>query len=233
MENWRTPGQLAVKNAGLLTASAVGLAILLSLGTWQVFRLQEKTGQIAAIDKQIAAAPAGLLQTANEYQKIRIAGEYLGGRDLKKLTSHQGSPGFEVISPFKTGGNTVILVDRGSMPEKASAVIPEGPQTLTGILRLHNKGQGIFDPENDPEAGQWYWWDIPAMQAAAKAPADAKVSPFILQLLPDPALITPPFPAVPKAELRNNHLGYAITWYGLAAALAAVTWAFLRRRKAA
>jgi surfeit locus 1 family protein len=220
-----------VKNAGLLIASAVGLAILLSLGTWQVVRLHDKTAQIAAIEAQIAAPPVALPQAANEYQKVTVDGEYLIGPDLKKLTSYNGGPGFEIITPFKTRDNTVILVDRGALPENAKATNPAGPQTLTGILRLHNKGQGLFDPENDPEVGQWYWWDIPAMQAAAKAPPDSKVSPFILQLLPDPAIVTPPFPPLPKAELRNNHLGYAITWYGLAAALAAVTGAFLRNRK--
>ncbi len=205
--------------------------ILLSLGTWQVFRLQTKTAQIAAIEKQISSEPVTLSQASSDFQKVRVAGEYLGGADLKKLTSHDGGPGFTVITPLKTSDNTVILVDRGTMSETTQATTPAGPQTLTGILRLHDKGQGLFDPENDPDGGHWYWWDIPAMQAAAKAPANAKVSTFILQLLPDPAIVTPPFPTVPKAELRNNHLGYAITWYGLAAALAAVTWAFLRKRK--
>ncbi len=231
MENWRTPARIVVKNLPVLFAAAIGLAILLWLGTWQVSRLQEKTSQIAAIDGQIAAVPVPLPEKGAEYLKVRVEGAYIPGSDLKKLTSHDGGPGYEVITPFLTRDNTMILVDRGSVAQGQTVTSPPGQQILTGLLRFHDRGQGFFDPENDPENGHWYWWDIPAMQAAANAPADSGTSPYILQLLPDPALATPPYPAVPKAELRNNHLGYAITWYGLAAALVAVTWAFLRKRK--
>jgi surfeit locus 1 family protein len=220
------------RNWPVLLASATGVAILLWLGNWQVSRLQEKTAQIAAIESQIASSPVPLPEQANDYLKVRVEGAYIPATNLKKLTSVNGGPGYEIITPFLTTDNTVILVDRGSIAESQSVTTPQGSQTLTGLLRLHDKGQGYFDPENDTDKGLWYWWDIPAMQAAANAPTDAKFSPYILQLLPDPALATPPYPAVPKAELRNNHLGYAITWYGLAAALIAVAWIFLRNRKA-
>ncbi len=221
-----------MRNAPVLITAAIGFVILLWLGTWQVSRLKEKTAQIAAIEAQIAAVPVPLPERANDYLKVRVEGAYIPVTDLKKLTSVDGGPGYEIITPFLTTDNTVILVDRGSSAEGQSVTSPHGPQTLTGLLRLHNKGQGFFDPENDTDKGLWFWWDLPAMQAAANAPTDAKFSPYILQLLPDPALATPPYPAVPKAELRNNHLGYAITWYGLAAALAVITWIFLRNRKA-
>jgi surfeit locus 1 family protein len=225
------------RNWPVLLASATCVAILLWLGTWQVSRLSEKTAQIAAIDARIVAEPVSLPERIpdgqnSEYLKVRVEGAYIPATNLKKLTSVNGGPGYEIITPFLTTDKTVILVDRGSIAESQSVTSPQGPQTLTGLLRLHNKGQGFFDPENDTEKGLWYWWDIPAMQAAANAPTDAKFSPYMLQLLPDPNLATPPFPAVPKAELRNNHLGYAITWYGLAAALIAVARIFLRNRKA-
>ncbi len=224
-----------MKNAPVLIAAAIALAILVWLGTWQVSRLHEKTAQIAAIEAQIAAAAVALpeqtSEQAKDYLKVRVEGSYISVSDVKKLTSHDGGPGYEIITPFLTKDNTVVLVDRGSIAEGQTVTSPQGPQVLTGLLRLHNRGQGFFDPENDTDKGLWFWWDIPAMQAAANAPVDARMSPYILQLLPDPALATPPYPAVPKAELRNNHLGYAITWYGLAAALLAVTWAFLRKRK--
>jgi surfeit locus 1 family protein len=90
-------------------------------------------------------------------------------------------------------------------------------------VRLHRKGRGIFDNDNDEEGNTWYWWDLPAMQAAAEAPQNAKVAPFILQK-PDIAFgATTSIQIHPaQVELSNNHLGYAITWFGLAAALLAV-----------
>jgi surfeit locus 1 family protein len=246
VENWRDLGRQQV-NAGprrwpVLFTSGLGLAILLSLGTWQVFRLQEKTAQIAAIDARIAAAPTplaeALARAANgenlEYTKVQMQGAFLAVPDLRKLGTFNGGPGYELIAPLLTDDATLVLVDRGAIPAEQRdpkyRMAPRETATHTGILRLHNKGQGLFDPDNSPETNQWYWWDIPAMLAAVDVPANAKVSNLIVQLLPEQTEQAPPFPAALKSELRNNHLGYAITWYGLAAALVAVTWAFVRKR---
>jgi surfeit locus 1 family protein len=154
--------------------------------------------------------------------------------DLRKIASFRGSAGYELIAPFLTSDNIVILVDRGTIPYDASdgtySPASLAPATVTGILRAHDKGQGYFDGDNDAEGNQWIWWDIPAMLGAVPVPADATVSRLILQRLPDESLTLPPIISAPKAELRNNHLGYAITWFGLAAALLVVAIAFLLKR---
>jgi surfeit locus 1 family protein len=222
----------------VVVSAGVGLAILVSLGTWQVFRLQDKQALIAQIDARIAAASVdGRVifsdETVPDFTKVTLQGHLLAGSDLFKLTSVTGGPGFQVLSPLLTSSNGLILVDRGAVSEDQRTALKTetGLRTYTGILRIRSGKRGVFDPDNDPKANQWYWWDVPAMLAKITHPVDAKVSPYVLQLLPDPSL--PPLPKVeqPKAELRNNHLGYAITWFGLAATLAAVTFAFLRRRK--
>jgi surfeit locus 1 family protein len=220
----------------VLLAAGLGLAILLSLGTWQVFRLQEKQALIAQINERIAAESTdGHTVLANkavpDFTKVVIEGSFIAGADLFKLRSVDGGPGFQVITPLLTPSNALIMVDRGAVSEaERSAVKTDiGPRKYTGILRLRSGKRGMFDPDNDPKANQWYWWDVPAMVATVDQPADMKVLHYILQLLPDPALPPLPKPDQPKAELSNNHLGYAITWYGLAATLAGVTFAFLRR----
>jgi surfeit locus 1 family protein len=99
---------------------------------------------------------------------------------------------------------------------------------ITGILRRH-AARATFDGDNDVAGNRWYWWDVPAMQAAA-LPGKAAATPLVLHLVQGSPGTEGLTVAPPKAELRNNHLGYAITWFGLAAALVAVTAVFLRQR---
>ena len=73
----------------------------------------------------------------------------------------------------------------------------------------------------------WYWWDLPAMIAASGLPADLKPYPFVVQLLPSSTAAEFPRPDEPKSDLANNHLGYAITWFGLALTLLGVSGFYL------
>ena len=74
------------------------------------------------------------------------------------------------------------------------------------------------------------------MLAASELPAGAKPFPYVVQLGPGETGGAFPRPDAPKAKLANNHLGYAITWFGLAATLLAVAGFYIRdirkRRKA-
>ncbi len=223
----------------VVVASLTGLAVLLSLGVWQVQRLTEKNAQIAIIDQRIAAPPKPLHEALRmheagqdiEYVKVALAGVFLDVPPVLKLTTYSGGPGYEVIQPFLTDDRHWVPVDRGAIPiELKNKPLPARAGEIQGILRFHRKGQGIFDGENNPASNEWYWWDMPAMVAALNPPAEVKVATLIVQLV-SPNDGMPPFPAPPKAELRNNHMGYALTWFGLAAALAVISILFVRQRR--
>lgn len=224
----------------LLFSSLLGLAILCSLGVWQVNRLAQKNAQIAAIDARMAAESVALSGALNrheagenvEYTKVTAKGSFLQSAELRKLTSVQGGAGFQLIAPLLTDDGILILVDRGAIPANTDNYAKAGlaPQDYQGILRYHNQGQGLFDAENDPKANQWFWWDVPAMLGQTQAPPEAKVSDLVLQLLPAQGQKLPAA-AIPKAELRNNHLGYALTWFGLAVVLAVMTLIFVIRQR--
>jgi surfeit locus 1 family protein len=217
----------------LLIASTIGLIILCGLGIWQVNRLAEKTKLILTLQVRMNAAPITITEALDrqakgedvEYLKVSLVGELDTTQTIRKLTSADGKPGWEVIAPLLTSDNVFVLVDAGQVPDVAFGPGGKMPVQMQGILRNHNKGRGLFDNDNDQAANVWYWWDVPAMQASA--PKTARQAPFIVQRLPsdDPNM---PFAPLPKVELRNNHLGYAITWFGLAAALLAVTGFFVR-----
>ncbi len=226
----------------LLLASGIGFCILCALGFWQVQRLAEKNALIAKIDAQLTAAPITLSEALKRreagedmnYIAVTASGQFSIGKEIHKLTSHQGQPGFSVISPYVSADGVVVLVDRGTVPEAFAdpATRPEKPTpSITGFLRLHDKGQGVFDAENNPGSNQWYWWDVPAMLGAAQVPPEAKVLDLVLHRLPAAGDTALPLVPAAKADLRNNHLGYAITWFGLAAALAVMTLLISFRRR--
>ncbi len=211
----------------VLVASGLGIIVLCGLGTWQVERLAQKLALIATLQQRMAAEPLAMVEALKqpdaEYLKVKATGSLDVTHVLYKQAIFHGLGGWEAIAPFKTERGTEVLVDLGSTANKDQAAKPI--TEVTGILRLHNKGRGYFDNDNNPAQNQWFWWDLTAMQKAAGLSAEAPR--LIVQALANDSGFEA---AEPKVELANNHLGYAITWFGLAMALAGVTLAFVLKK---
>ena len=224
----------------ILLVSAIGITILLGLGIWQVERLAWKEGLIAELDNRMKAEPISLQNALEkkaadqelEYVKVKLTGQ-IAGNSLRKVASVNGQPGWEILSPFKTADGQLALIDLGAIAENQSFNANDTQLTFEAVIRIHNKGAGFFDADNDPVQNIWYWWDLPEMMATAFDKSDGVPVPFILQKLPSASDNNLPVSEAPKIELTNNHLGYAITWFGLAAALASVAsfYVFSLRRK--
>jgi surfeit locus 1 family protein len=215
----------------ILLATLLGLAILCSLGFWQLRRLQEKEILLAQIASRLDSPAIEFAQQGlDEFHKVSLTGSYLPAPVITKLTTWQGSAAYQIIQPFHTTGNVVVLVDRGAIgiDDKASIDAPRNV-TFEAVLRRHNKGRGFFDQDNQPASNQWYWWDVKTMLAEVDLPAGTIASDWIAQRLPLPGE-KPPMAQPPKVELRNTHLGYAITWFGLAAALLVVSAIFIHKQ---
>jgi surfeit locus 1 family protein len=226
----------------IVLASGIGFIILLGLGTWQVQRLAWKNGLIAQVETSLAGDAVSLDQVlVNQdadqnisYTKIRESGHFLPHHDILVLTTANGGVAWSVVRAFVVKDSAhgidaqVLLIECGKFPNQAPPPPPTGEVTVEGVVRLHPGYKGVFDPENNPDAKQWYWWDIPAMLKTVPS-NEVKVSGFAVSLLPNSpgteGLIVEP----PKVDLRNNHLGYAITWFGLAAALLVMTGVFVGR----
>jgi surfeit locus 1 family protein len=149
------------------------------------------------------------------------------------ISTFGGSQGWIILTPAITNDGRAVMVDRGRVPVQMleSFEKPQGPQEITGVVRSYTRGKGYFDPENDPKQNLWYWWDVPAMLAASSLPEGAKPLPFVVQVLPGSQAAQFPEPQELKANLSNNHLGYAITWFGLALTLLAVAFAYVREMR--
>ncbi|MCA3554880.1 SURF1 family protein [Aestuariivirga sp.] len=228
----------------VVAASVIGLAILVSLGVWQVKRLAAKEALLARLAANAAAAPVDLPTALDmsragsnvEFVRVKFTGSYKNQPRMKMLSGYAGGQGWTIIAPVASEDGWAAIVDRGRLPGQKldSYTLLEGPQEIEGVIRTHPNGQGYFDPVNDPASGMWHWWDVKSMLAASGLPAELKPFPFAIQLVPTENGVEFPRPQEPKADLANNHLGYAITWFGLAATLLGVAGFYildLRRRR--
>jgi len=220
------------------------LVVLISLGNWQMQRLAWKNHLIAAIAERAHAVPVSLAAADEaaqrgedyEYTRVEATGRFLHDREahLYALDATHG-PGFYIITPLKLDDGSVVLVNRGFVPNdlKSPSRRPAGQITgevhIVGLLRAP-EAQRMFVPTNNAGRNIWYWRDIAAMGAAA-AEGGARVHPFFIDAEAEPAVPGGwPKGGVTRLELPNRHFEYALTWYGLAAALVAVFAAFAAGR---
>lgn len=214
------------------------LAILVALGTWQLDRLEWKRELIAARAERIGAPPVGFDELARaraegrlaalEYRPIAVRGRYAHERAMRlQNRTMDGAAGIHLVVPLTLeGGGGTVLVDRGWVPRDAPARLVEEPGGVIGVsgyVRLFHE-PGAFVPHNEPAANVWFSMDEPAMRRVAGAGAGAwEPTGFYIQAGPDSgAAGALPVGETPAVELRNSHLGYALTWYGLAVVLAAI-----------
>jgi len=226
-------------------AAAAGLFILLNLGFWQLDRLDWKTALIerleADIQKPAVPAPGDpawdKLTEEDDYRHVSLSGRF--GEETvfyyTSLTSSVGAydgPGYLVYSPFETDQGWTVLVNRGFIPHdlpeavRAKAIAPpEGPLQVSGLLRLSEKPNWTT-PAPDAETRIWFARDTEDM-AQALGVSGPGLAPYSVDLS---AGFTPPS-GLPQAgetivRFKNDHLGYALTWFGLAATLFGVYLAF-------
>ncbi len=208
-----------------------GAAILVSLGIWQVQRLDWKLGVIADIDARIEAAPIPLpdvLDPVNDaYLPVEIRG-VLDPTYLRVLVSQKEiGAGYRIISAFDMGGRRVLL-DRGFTPvDQPNVPSHEGSVTVRGNLQWPQETDG-FTPAPDIAKNIWFAREIDDMAEALKTEpvlVVAKKTSF------NDAPISP-LP-VDTTAIPNDHLSYAITWFSLAAIWLAMTFAFTMRARRA
>ncbi len=212
-----------------LLISGLGLVTLLSLGIWQVGRLEWKEGKLAEIEARIAEAPVPMPANpdplVDKYQPVEISGQFESG-ELHVLTSVKGpGPGYRVIAPFVLTDGRRIMVERGFAPSRAkNTPRPLGAAQLEGNLHWPVEVDG-FTPAPDTDVNIWYARDVAPM-------ADTlNTLPILVIQRSDTASGLRLMP-VGIDGIANDHLQYALTWFSLAFIWAAMTVYFLRRSRA-
>lgn len=217
--------------------TAVAIVFLIGLGVWQVERLRWKEGLIAAADAAAAKPPApldDLLTQAPdlEFRKALIVCPGLASAPYVELQSiHDGQAGVRLISACRpVGQDFSLLIDRGFVGDEVSArprvIETTLPLVMVGEFRTFDK-PGAMSPA--PRDGRFYARDTQAMARALNV--TGSVRPEVVFAI---TAVNPEFaalrPSAPPAAFSNNHFGYALTWFGLAIALAGFYVALLRRR---
>ncbi|MEQ1769655.1 MAG: SURF1 family protein [Devosia sp.] len=209
-------------------------ALFAGLGNWQLNRLAEKETLIAQVDQKLHLPPitlppgnewVGLDPEVYSYRPVTVSGTLQPDQNIlvfTSLTEPRGKfsgPGYWVMTPLRLDTGGVLFVNRGFVPQASAKVFlagdvkPAGTVTVTGIARLP-EAAGAFTPGPD-KIGRIDWVRTPARLAAMLDPKPEPLADFYVDAdAGQPGAL--PQGGETVVEFPNNHLGYAITWFGFA-----------------
>ncbi|EED13913.1 COX1 assembly protein Shy1, putative [Talaromyces stipitatus ATCC 10500] len=226
------------------------------LGTWQVQRLDWKTKLIAKFEDRLVKPPLPLPPRIDpdvipefDYRRIVATGEFRHDQEmLIGPRMHEGEEGYIVITPLqrtnteestKPGNETqnTVLINRGWISKKLKDQkdrpqgLPQGEVVVEGLLREPVK-KNYFTPDNRPDKGEFYFPDVEQMAELTGS------QPVLIEETMVPDLIESfdrtakgiPIGRPAQVNLRNNHLQYIFTWYGLSLSTAIMLWMVVRKR---
>lgn len=210
----------------LTIATLATFAVLVSLGVWQLQRLAWKNALLRDAGALLAAEPVPLdqlnLADLPTFTTVEATGTLAVDRaQLFGSQSRNGLLGGRLLVPLLREDAPALLVDMGWVPENARpASLITGanePVTIEGwISRDFRHDRPWFRPSNAPGEHRWYW----KSEAQLEEALDLDLLPVSLVRLPGASRESPPIADNPSLDaIPNNHLGYAVTWFGLSGAL--------------
>jgi surfeit locus 1 family protein len=230
-------------------ATLLALAVLLSLGVWQLERKAWKESLIVRIETRAHGEPSEIVPEAqwqdwqaeeDEFRRVRVTGTFLHDSEIAVhgLSAQRGSPvqGYYIYTPLRLAGGATVFVNRGFVPKELrdpahrTESPPPGEVTITGLVRAPD-ARGWFMPDNRPDRNEWFTRDLATMASARDL---RRVAPFWIDAQPIAGASGWPRPGQTRLAIPNNHLGYALTWFGLALTLIGVfgAWAWTKVRTA-
>lgn len=232
----------------ILLFMTVGIVILCILGNWQVQRLHWKEALIERVNARLELEPVPLvdiLQNAisrdeHEYTPVTVSGEFDYSKEVYFFTTDKkGASGWNIHSPLKLEDGRILIVNRGfvyfSEKENASRLAtPSEKVAINGLVRVPFKEKSGSFPDNSLESREFYWRDLPSMYAVMGIATDQHL-PIILDMNEPSLTQNASKEGWPKGgttiiSFTNNHLQYAVTWFGLALTLLGVGGYFLYSR---
>ena len=196
-----------------LVIGAAGVAVLLSLGAWQMQRLAWKEAILSDIGKRVTSEPVSVPahpdQHSHQYLPVVATGRVTGD-PIRVLASQKVfGAGHRMISRFETQGR-LLMLDRGFAALQAKVPCCDASLTVVGNLHWPNETDS-YTPAPDAKTGVWFARDVVAMaQHLGTEPiliVAREIEPVQPGIVPLP---------VDTSNIPNDHLEYAITWFSLA-----------------
>lgn len=219
------------------------IALLCLLGNWQVERLNWKLDIIQKLEQRYSLPASNLADVIIksdainpdnwEYRHVVVSGRFLHMREMTLYgIGPDGRPGYDLFTPLLTQAGNYIIINRGWVPEALKEqysrpqTINEEKVTVTGLLRK-SWPKIRFAAENDPASNMWYHGDVGEM-----AQAQDLTDVFPMFIYADKGTTAGKYPIGGRTRLKivNNHLDYAMTWYGLAIVLLGIYFIFNIRK---
>jgi surfeit locus 1 family protein len=214
----------------MVVFGVLGTAILLSLGIWQLQRLAWKQEVLRAIESKILAPavkiPQTVLPDAHSLLPVRAEGRYKGDTVRVLVSQKIYGAGYRLITAFELVDGRTIMLDRGFTSVRSEIPsTPEGRGQVIGNLQWPQEIDS-FTPENDLAANIWFARDV------ARLAEHLKAEPVLL-VLRDSSFETEAATPLPKmtANIPNDHMNYAITWFSLALIWLGMSGYFLYRSR--
>jgi len=218
---------------GATIAVLIALPILIGLGLWQLQRLHWKEALLAEIDAHIHAPPISFAEAqhlgpAAQYRRVILNGAFLSDRSSYIYTTgNSGGPAMHLVTPLRMDGGGILMVDQGLVPVVGQKPAPgfaaaPGHHRVLGVWRTPDP-PGLFTPKPDLADAIWYSRDVVGM---ARLHHLSLAVPVIVEA---DATANPggwPRGGQTVVDIPNNHLSYALTWFGLAATLAGIYLAY-------
>jgi surfeit locus 1 family protein len=240
---------------GLVIPVTIAFAVLIGLGTWQLQRKTWKEGLIAALTAQLAAPPIPLPAASSwsnldvsrlQYHRVTFTAQFDNAKEALVYAAPSAfrpdvfgpdvsNPGYWVLTPAHLADGSVVIVNRGFVPEgrqdpksREQGEIA-GPITIVGALRWPDT-RHWFTPNDEPAQNLWFTADPPAIAAAKGL---GPVAPFYVEQESPAPPGGLPHPGKLVVTLPDNHLQYALTWFGLALVLVVmfISWAVTNQRE--
>ena len=205
------------------------LPLLIYLGLWQLQRADEKRAlmaQATAGKHSTLALTAATASQLSRYQQVQTQGRFDTAHQvlLDNMPSKEGHPGYRVLTPLRLADQSIVLVDRGWLPlgsnrqQLPQLTVDEQPRTLTGMLDVLPQpgvraGTAGVTPDSWPQVLNYPRYA--ELQQLYGPQLQARV------ILLD-AAAPDGFERVWQINVGfgpERHLGYAVQWFALAAAV--------------
>ncbi len=234
---------LNFKNIFINLVTIFAFFTLMALGTWQIDRLGQKNDllkKIQRVSEDITDLKDVNIDDSNLddwlYRKIKIHGDFISHENIFVFTHLSdprgkfGGAGYWVLNPFKSDEGNIIIINRGFIPQNifdqfSSSTNKYKENIVTGYVRKFEK-ENIFTPDKNMEDKILYLFEKNDIRKMFRI---KKIEPYFIDQVDEYNVL--PQSNETQLNFPNNHLSYAITWYGLATALLFIYFYSIFRRK--